>query len=220
MKPIVAVFVIQRFASKAFRDSNFTKDKHEPFYRCKQDLWSEACRFYSVDNVSNQVLSKQKLKPIIALAYFLSSQQRSIIALEENDDETLREIYSIAAKSFKKYSGIELSQEEQYLEMTKNTNKQFSKIAACVEEYEKENKPVTLKRLKKYAEDGVKYTGKKLKTVAEDIVVTPIEQEKTSADLFFVVQQREKYKNNFRWGLCYEKGEEKGLFQRYSSALL
>ncbi|PHZ10028.1 uncharacterized protein RHIMIDRAFT_293973 [Rhizopus microsporus ATCC 52813] len=118
------------------------------------------------------------------------------------------EIYSIAAKSFKKYNDVQLSQEDQYLEMTKNTNKQFSKIVACIEEYEKESKPVTLKRLKKYAEDGAKYTDKKLKTNAEDIVVTPIEQEKTSTDLFFAVQQREKYESMFRWATCYEEGQK------------
>ncbi|KAI8977076.1 hypothetical protein BDF20DRAFT_988104 [Mycotypha africana] len=122
----------------------------------KQNLWSEACRFYSLDSISDQILSKQKLNPIIALAYFLSSQQRSIITLEDNNDGILREIHSIAAKSFKKYSDIQQSQEEQYQEMTKNTNKQFSKIVASVEEYEKESKSLTLKRLKKYAEDGVK----------------------------------------------------------------
>lgn len=114
---------------------------------------------------------------------------------------------------------MELSQEEEYLEMATNTNKQFSKIMDCVEEYEKGGKPVTLKRLMKYAEDGIKYTCKKLKTATEDIVVTPIEQEKTSTDLFFVLQQREKHKHDFRWAVCYEKGQKKGLFQRYSSAL-
>ncbi|KAI9265814.1 hypothetical protein EDC94DRAFT_500190, partial [Helicostylum pulchrum] len=71
VKPIVAMFVIQGFSSKAFRKSNFIKDKDEPFYVCKQDLWSEACRFYSRDSISDQVLSEQKLKPIIALTYFL-----------------------------------------------------------------------------------------------------------------------------------------------------
>ncbi|ORE11109.1 hypothetical protein BCV72DRAFT_301189 [Rhizopus microsporus var. microsporus] len=131
-----------------------------------------------------------------------------VINISIKDSNCNNQIYSIAAKSFKKYNDVQLSQEDQYLEMTKNTNKQFSKIVACIEEYEKESKPVTLKRLKKYAEDGAKYTDKKLKTNVEDIVVTPIEQEKTSADLFFAVQQREKYESMFRWATCYEEGQK------------
>lgn len=130
VKPVVAVFIIQGFGSKAFRDTTLTKNDEKPFYECRQDLWAGACRFYSLDSISNQVLSGENLTPIVALTYFLCSRQRNIIALEENHDKALQNIYLIANRSFNKYNGMQLSTEDQLQDLSNNTNRQFSKIVA------------------------------------------------------------------------------------------
>ncbi|GAA5800630.1 hypothetical protein HPULCUR_006066 [Helicostylum pulchrum] len=53
----------------------------------------------------------------------------------------------------------------------------------------------------------------KLKKDAEDIVVTPIEQEKTNADLFFVDRQREKIKARSDGRSVMKKERNKACFE-------
>lgn len=71
------------------------------------------------------------MKPIIALSYFLCSEQKTIMALDKNDDEELSRIYRIAHRSFLQYTIIENSLADLANDVLEKTNKQFEKIINC-----------------------------------------------------------------------------------------
>ncbi|KAI9010483.1 hypothetical protein CLU79DRAFT_456795 [Phycomyces nitens] len=103
-EPVVMVFAIQGFSSKAFIKDNFNQPQNKSYYTSKKYLWAKTCRFYSLDTISADATSENTMKPVAALTYFLCSQKKSLFGLEKSEDPELRRIYQIAARSFGPYT--------------------------------------------------------------------------------------------------------------------
>lgn len=118
------------------------------------------------------------MEPVAALTYFLCSQKKSLFGLEKSEDPQLRRIYQIAARSFEPHTTKEEENYNHVMDVMKNTSSQFQKISKCADELKKTGDDTILKKIKRYAEDGVEYTNKKLKMVEEDEngTITPIEK--------------------------------------------
>lgn len=156
------------------------------------------------------------MTPIIALSYFLCSQQRSIMALNKCEDEELRKIYKIAYRSFLQYATIETTLSDLANDVLDKTSKQFEKIVNCAHE----NSESSLKKIRAYAKNWLEFTEKRQKLFfkEQDETVTPIEIIE-SADLFFVKNFRNNLSGKMNWSACYTSGPDEGLFSRYGSPL-
>ncbi|KAG2209840.1 hypothetical protein INT47_001989 [Mucor saturninus] len=162
VKPVVMVFAIQAFSSKALIEENSDQPHHKSYYTSKKYLWAKTCRFYSLDSIAADVMNSTTMKPVTAVTYFLCNQKKSLFGLEKSEDTELRSIYRIATRSFEPYT---IKEEENYnhmLDVMNNTNSQFQKISKCADDLQKSRDDDTiLKRIKRYAEDGSEYTNKK-----------------------------------------------------------
>ncbi|KAI9361025.1 hypothetical protein BD770DRAFT_471027 [Pilaira anomala] len=92
--PVVIVFAIKGFSSKAFM-YEFKLEKDCPYHTTHGQFWAQSIQVYSLDSISSFVTTESAMKPIVALSYFLSSRQKSIVTLDEFEDEELRKIYSV-----------------------------------------------------------------------------------------------------------------------------
>lgn len=214
--PKVIVFVIKGFSSKALMN-DFTIDEGYSYYTTHKQYWTHSIQFYSLDSISSFVTDESTMTPIVALSYFLCSQQKSIIALDESEDEELRKIYKIAYRSFLQYTTVENALTDLANDVLDKTNKQFEKIVNCAHE----NSESSLKKIRAYAKNGLEFTEKRRKLFFEkeqDATVTPIEIFE-SADLFFVKNFRNNVSGRMNWSVCYTSGLSEGLFSRYGSSL-
>ncbi|KAI8984206.1 hypothetical protein BDF20DRAFT_986131 [Mycotypha africana] len=211
--PKVIVFVIKGFSSKALMN-DFAIEEGYPYYTTHKQYWAHFIQFYSLDSISSFVTDESTMTPIIALSYFLCSQQKSIMALDESEDEELRKIYKIAYRSFLQYATIENTLTDLANDVLDKTNKQFEKIVNCAHENSESS-------LRAYAKNGLEFTEKRRKLFFEkeqDATVTPIEIVE-SADLFFVKNFRNNIPGRMNWSACYTSGLSDGLFSRFGSPL-
>ncbi|ORE00723.1 hypothetical protein BCV72DRAFT_237442 [Rhizopus microsporus var. microsporus] len=147
VEPVVMIFVIQGFSSKAFMEENFNQPQNKSYYTSKKCLWAKTCRFYSLDSISANVMSENTMKPVVALTYFLCNQKKSLFGLEKSEDPELRCIYRIAARSFEPYTTKEEENYNHIMDVMKNTNNQFQKISKCIDELKRaENDDAILKK--------------------------------------------------------------------------
>ncbi|KAI8973764.1 hypothetical protein BDF20DRAFT_883943 [Mycotypha africana] len=159
-------------------------------------------------------MNDDAMTPIVALAYFLCNQRKSLFGLEESEDPELINIYRIAAGTFEPYITKEEEKLNDRMTVMKNIKQQFQKISKCAVD------DTILKKIKRYADDGFEYINKKIIMVEENEAgsITPIEKVMT-ADSYFVMKQREKTRGKFSWEACFLEGRGQNLFDRYRSSL-
>ncbi|KAI7903506.1 uncharacterized protein BX663DRAFT_485653 [Cokeromyces recurvatus] len=182
MFPKVIVFAVKGFSSRSLLNDLIIEESC-PYYTAHKQFWANSIHIYSLDSISSSIIDQSSMTPIVALSYFLCSQQKSIMALDENEDEELRKIYKIAYRSFLQYTTIENSLIDLANDVLEKTNKQFEKIMKCAQE----NSESSIRKIRAYAKNGVEFTEKRQKLFFEkeqDTTVTPIETIE-SADLFF-----------------------------------
>lgn len=187
------------------------------YFTTNGQYWCQSIRIYCLDSIASHLSNNLVLTPIIALSYFLSSQQRSIISLDEHEDSELRNIYKIAYRVFSQFTDTEASLTDLVNGVIDKTNMQFGKSMACAED----NSSLPLSKIKAYASNGIDFSEKRRKLYfsKDEIVVTLVEVAE-SADLHFV----KKFKNNLNgkeinWSDCYTSGKKEGLFQIFGSHL-
>ncbi|CEG70129.1 hypothetical protein RMATCC62417_06078 [Rhizopus microsporus] len=121
------------------------------------------------------------MNEFIALTYFLCSQQRSILALEEWLDSNLQKIYYLANQIFKRFNQDIEDQAEVALDVC-------DKIELLLRKISQSNKENDRRKVEKYVESGMEFISKRRKTFEpkeNEEAVTPIESIE-SADLFFI----------------------------------
>ncbi|CEG67479.1 hypothetical protein RMATCC62417_03905 [Rhizopus microsporus] len=214
--PKVLIFAIKGFSSKAFLNE-FTLERG--YYTINSKMWAQTIRIYSLDSIADLVDYQETLKPIVALVYFLCSQEKSIISLDLCDDAEIRKLYVVANEIFSDYIVNEETVDDFALDIINKTSSQFSKIISCAES----SNQSSLKKIIAYAKNGVEYTSKKRKLFVGDTElsppVTPVEVE-DSADLHFVKQYLASLNGQkANWKKCYEEGKEQSLFVRFTSFL-
>lgn len=128
--PKVLVFAIKGFSSKAFL-KEFTWERG--YYTINSKMWAQTIRIYSVDSIADQVDDQETLKPIVALAYFLCSQEKSIISLDLCDDAEVRKLSVLANEIFAAYTVNEQTADDLALDIINKSSSQFSKIISCAE---------------------------------------------------------------------------------------
>lgn len=217
--PFVMVFVIKGFSSKSFVNE-FVLNV-DGYYTISTKLWAESLRIYTLDSIAENVTA-EKLNPIIALAYFLCSQEKSIIGLELCDNPLIQKLYLLADKIFEEaqMEKKKKSSSDIVIRSLKNAEKQFEKILKCIESRDSNQ----MTRIKKYAEKGVQYVGKKRKLLEEEEgeSVTPIEEGENGDLAFvksFITRLNGKKKKKKDWRACYLEGVENGFFTFYNSHL-
>ncbi|KAI7892942.1 uncharacterized protein EV154DRAFT_503417 [Mucor mucedo] len=152
---------------------------------------------------------------LIALIHFLTQQEKHIVALDEYMDPTLRKIYSTAYRIFTIESENKVLRDTEVESYCDAMTSQFKKIIHnnnC-------NDEVSRKRIEKYAEDGISFSENfKRRCIGEEghITVTPV-QTTESKDLQFVKDFMEQNQGKMKWPSCYDRGIDKGLFDRFSS---
>lgn len=214
--PKVVVFGIKGFSSKQFMKEFDLKDS---YYTMETKIWAESLRIYCIDSIASEIDFEKPLSPMVALSHFLCSQEKSIISLDLCDDTEMRKLYILANKIFEKNHMEEVSATDIALDSLQKTENQFLKI----KKYAESGDLSQVKKIAKYAANGVEYVGKKRKLLEgnerESDVVTPIEVEE-SVDLNYVkkfIGGLNGQKMN--WKKCYEQGQEDKLFLLYSSFL-
>jgi hypothetical protein len=151
--PKVIVSSIKGYSSKAFMNS-FTKEEGCHFFTMQNQCWANSIQLYSLDSISPLVTEGKAMTLIVALLYFLSSQQRSIVSLDESDDEELKNFYKIAYKSFLQYTTIENTSTYLANDVLEKTSKHFEKIANCASE----SSETSLKKIQACAKNGLEFT--------------------------------------------------------------
>ncbi|KAI9354500.1 hypothetical protein BD770DRAFT_324820, partial [Pilaira anomala] len=216
VEPEVIVLVTKKFASKTFVQENSSQpEKNMPYYTPKKYVWAKTCRFYSLDSISTNTANENVMAPIEALTYFLGNQKKSLFGLEKYEDIELARIYQIAARSFEPFTTKEEANHDHTIEVMKNTGDQFKRIYDCADQLKqsKDNSSI-IKKIKRYADDGIQYTAKKIKMIEDDEndeTVTPIENIPTT-DFAFVQKQRELQLDRFSWEECFSEGRMENLF--------
>ncbi|KAG0172998.1 hypothetical protein DFQ28_006333 [Apophysomyces sp. BC1034] len=127
----------------------------------------------------------------IAVAYFLTQQEKHIVALDEYDDPAIQYIYRMAHHIFTEDSNNKVIQDTNTESFCDTTIAQYEKII-------KNNDSVDLtarKRITKYAQDGIAFTTnfKRYCTRQESIPVTPMQVTKSKGLLFvekFIAQNK------------------------------
>ncbi|KAI8367613.1 uncharacterized protein BYT42DRAFT_586884 [Radiomyces spectabilis] len=216
--PILVVFNIAGFSSRAFRDSLFTQQDDQPFYSLQSKAWAKEVRVYNSNSIEQHLESP--MQPLVALSYFCSNQGKSIIALDKYMDPVLQSIYEVA------FRALSVGKDKQMAKDTAITNfcdamiRQFNKIARS-----NQDSSTTVKRqIDEYAEDGAHFADmfKRRHVSSEPRPVTPITMEANeapSADLNYVDNYRREATGRFTWVDCYDEGVANGHFSRYSSHL-
>ncbi|ORE11368.1 hypothetical protein BCV72DRAFT_326134, partial [Rhizopus microsporus var. microsporus] len=131
--PKVIVFAIKGFSNKALMN-DFAREEGDLYYTTHKQYWAHSIQFYCLDSISSFINDESTMTPIVALSYFLYSQQKSIMALDESEDEELRKIYKIAYRSFLQYATIETTLSDLANDALDKTSKQFEKIVNCAHE--------------------------------------------------------------------------------------
>ncbi|KAI7902434.1 uncharacterized protein BX663DRAFT_511034 [Cokeromyces recurvatus] len=152
--PFVMVFAIKGFSSKSFMNEFVLNE--EGYYTISTNLWAKSLRIYTLDSIAENV-SIEKLNPIIALAYFLCAQEKSIIGLELCDSVHLQKLYLLAYKIFEEAQMEQKSTTDIVIGSLKNAEKQFEKILKCAESGDSNQ----INKIRKYAANGAQYVGKK-----------------------------------------------------------
>ncbi|KAI9299605.1 hypothetical protein BJ944DRAFT_245041, partial [Cunninghamella echinulata] len=93
--PIVVVINVNGFSSRNFKNNTFDKNANHPYYTHPCDLWADKIFIYNADSIA-QFIENSPLDPMIALVYFITQQERNILALDKFDDQTINKIYNIA----------------------------------------------------------------------------------------------------------------------------
>ncbi|CEG83007.1 hypothetical protein RMATCC62417_16990 [Rhizopus microsporus] len=213
--PFVMVFAIKGFSSKSFMSEFILND--DGYYTISTKLWAKSLRIYTLDSIAEHV-TIEKLNPIIALAYFLCAQEKSIIGLELCDNAHIQKLYMLADKIFEEAQMEKKSSSDIVIKSLKNAEKQFEKILKCIESGDLNQ----MTKIKKYAANGVQYVGKKRKLLEEEEEgesVTPIEEDE-NGDLVFVKKFMTRFDGKrMDWRACHLEGVENGFFTFYSSYL-
>lgn len=213
------IFNVDSISGKQFFEKTFAME-HGPFYTQYCHPWARSSYLYNADSIASYV-TNTPLQQIVALTYFITQQQRHLLALDVFDDPTINVIYRRAHSIFSKHGAVETDQRATWMQFCQAIALQFNKIAKVT----KDDSPSSKKRAIKYAEDGVIFSNKMLRLCDNDdpgsSEVTPIELEADakSHDLLFVEEFRELNPGRFSWQQCYDNGKEKdqSLFTRYKS---
>ncbi|KAI7891588.1 uncharacterized protein EV154DRAFT_217290 [Mucor mucedo] len=214
--PILITFNISSITGNFFFDDTFTKESS--YYTQSSHLWAHQAYLYNSDSIKGYV-DEIPMSPIIALTYFLTERQRNIIALTKYDDPTVIDLYRHAYTIFTDRHDDIQDKEDALLDHTQAISLQFQKITNC----QNDDPYASLKRIRKYAEDGHQLSQKMIKIIKDDEeedspTVTPIELEcKKSEDLKFIENYRKSIKGRFIWEEVYNAGlnNEPSLFGRY-----
>lgn len=196
---------------------NFKKYINGPYYTHPYDLWVDKIVVYNTGSIV-QFIENSPLDPMIALVYFITQQERSILALDKFDDQTINKIYNIAYNIYSLNDSIVNDNTKEIDAFCDSTICQYNKIL----KYVKSDNENSRKRVIKYAEDGINYTNnmkKRCKVNNESLEVTPIETFIKSADLVYVENHINNNSGRMNWEACYVDGIKKELFGRYSSHL-
>lgn len=139
--------------------NEFTIEEGCPYFTIHGQLWAHSIQTYSLDSISSFMTEESTMKPIVALSYFLCSQQKSIMTSDESEDEELRKIYKIAYRSFLQHATIENSLADLENDVLDKMNKQFEKIMNCSHE----NSDSSVRKIRTYAKNGLEFTKKRRK---------------------------------------------------------
>lgn len=216
--PIVVAVAIRGFSSKGYKEANFTREGD--YYTTSTAHWAHEFVLYTLDSIANNVPEHTgtPMEPITALIYFLCSQQRSIMSLEEYKDTNLQKMYTLAYTIFRSYYEEEEDKTNAIIDICDKAQLQFQKILQCSQEDTVEAK----RKLARYAENGMAFVEKRRKMMTdcnkEEAVVTPIENTE-SADFHFVKRYKEKHVGRTNWKHCYSEGLNEKLFSRFGSHL-
>ncbi|KAI8378879.1 hypothetical protein EDC96DRAFT_561634 [Choanephora cucurbitarum] len=198
-------------------------------YPCKP--WAKYVYILDQSSISNH-LHEQPLKPLVAVEYFLHSQKRSLMSMEnkERTDETIVLLYTIAKPIFEDNVKSEERTIDVLLNVCEQMQKQFFKIKDALA---LGNGDETKKRVKEYAEDGrlylevckakyrrislpeqAKKDGPSAAEYVEDLLPSSNQPNGQSPDFEFVENFR-KNEKRMNWSSCFNAGRTKGLFGSY-----
>lgn len=143
--PIILIFCVDKVSQAVMYTFEQSKTKANMFETICYN-WAKNCYL-----ISNQIIdpalnnkSSANMDPIVAIQYFLGSQQRNIIALDFYDDLTIIELYTIAKNETEKYVDASKSQLNALATICSTSENQFKKIKNLL----KDELPTNSKALK------------------------------------------------------------------------
>lgn len=156
------IFNVDSISGKQFFEKTFAME-HGPFYTQYCHPWARSSYLYNADSIASYV-TNTPLQQIVALTYFITQQQRHLLALDVFDDPTINVIYRRAHSIFSKHGAVETDQRATWMQFCQAIALQFNKIAKVT----KDDSPSSKKRAIKYAEDGVIFSNKMLRLCDND----------------------------------------------------
>lgn len=162
--PIVLVFCVDRVCQTAMDTFEQSKTKMNIFEAICYH-WAKNCYLISKKIINPALNNKNSdsTDPIVTIQYFLSSQQRNIIALNFYDDSTIIELYIVAKNETDRYVDASKSQLNTLSTACSTSENRFEKIMNIL------NELPTNSKVSKYGNQGTEYRSK-LKRKYEDIL--------------------------------------------------
>lgn len=85
-------------------------------------MWVQNIRIYSLDSIADLVDYQETLNSMVALIYFLCSQEKSIMSLDLGDDAEIRKLYVLANEIFSNYIVNKATADDLALDIIKKTS--------------------------------------------------------------------------------------------------
>ncbi|CEG80113.1 hypothetical protein RMATCC62417_14494 [Rhizopus microsporus] len=233
--PIVLVFCVDKVCQAVMGTFEQSKTKVNMFETTCYH-WAKNCYLIS-NKIINPALnnkSSDNMDPIVAMQYFLGSQQRSIMALDFYDDPTIIELYKVAKIETEKYVEASNSQLNALSTICSTSESQFNKIKELLKDEIPENSKVF-----KYINQGAQYHSRLKKKYEEAIyglndedgALTPMQDPEeiknaeplvqkwlSNQEVAFVKDFIVNRSGRMSWKACLEAGREMGYFKKYGTS--
>lgn len=141
--PIVLVFCVDKVCQAVMETFEQSKTKVHMFETTYYH-WAKKCYLISNKIISPALNNKssEHMDPIVAIQYFLGSQQRNIMALDFYDNPMIIELYKIAKIETEKYVEASNSQLSALSTICSISESQFNKIKELLKDEIPENSKV------------------------------------------------------------------------------
>jgi hypothetical protein len=214
--PVVLVVVVKGFSSIKFEQQFDTNSNHTHLLEIECKCWAKSCSFISPNSIKEHI-KENPMDPLVALAYYMTSQSQRLESLVYNTDPIVQLLYAISSKAAPK-GGTGIEKAVMMNEFLEETESKLQKIIGL----EDEDPGVIVKKSHPYVEEVLNdIENQKRKFKDDDFEPTGSQMDRNTKkynpdDYLFIeaLSEAGKYKN---WKTIYDKGKSKGLFQSYTS---
>lgn len=192
-----------------------------PFFKTFSCLgWAKKCYLMNSGSISN-CLDENELDPLVALGHFLIKQKQSLSEMERKDDKTIQLLYKIAKDIFGDVCEEEESANEKIEDICKQTYNVVNMAKQILIEDVKEE--ALRKRTVDFLDNGLTAIEELCSKHSTNALsrgkrARSADNQTEDPDWRFVESFRLEQGSKMDWKVCFELGQEKNLFKKYSTS--